>query len=104
MANKEENKTLEQLKKELAQAQAAYTLAKKLAEQKEKEEAERKRAELAAEKDKRKKEIEEAEKHYHNLIKRFIEDYGSYETSYSGKGEDDTFSFLFGSKPWRWFL
>lgn len=98
-----ENKTLEQLKAELEQAQKAFDIAKKLAEQKEKEEAELQKAKLAAEKNKRKEEIEEAEKHYRDLVKQFIKDYGSYEVNYSSD-EDDSFPFLFGSKPWRWFL
>lgn len=96
-----ENKTLEQLKAELEQAQQAFDAAKKLAEQKEKEEAERKKAELAAEKSKRKKEIEEAKNHYCTLIKQYIADYGSY--TYESE-DDDNFNFLFGSKPWRFFL
>lgn len=96
-----ESKTLEQLKAELEQAQKAFDAAKKLAEQKEKEEAERKKAELAAEKDKRKKEIEAARNCYLALIKQYIADYGSY--TYESE-DDDNFNFLFGSKPWGWFL
>ena len=100
-----ENKTLEQLKAELEQAQQAFDIAKKLAEQKEKEEAERKKAELAAEKNKRKEEIKEAENHYRALVKQFIKDYGSYDATYSYDDEDDNpINFLFGSKPWRFFL
>lgn len=100
-----ENKTLEQLKAELEQAQQAFDAAKKLAEQKEKEETERKRAELAAEKNKRKEEIREAENHYRALVKQFIKDYGSYDATYSYDDEDDNLiNFLFGSKPWRFFL
>ncbi len=76
MANKE--KTLEQLKVELEQAQAAYEIAKKLAEQKEKEEAERKRAELAAVKEKRRAEIAEVESKLEELLVAYNKDYGAY--------------------------
>ena len=100
-----ENKTLEQLKAELEQAQQAFDVAKKLAEQKEKEETERKKAELAAEKNKRKEEIKEAENHYRALVKQFIKDYGSYDATYSYNEEDDNIlNFIFGSNPWRFFL
>lgn len=100
-----ENKTLEQLKAELEQAQQAFDVAKKLAEQKEKEETERKKAELAAEKNKRKEEIKEAENHYRTLVKQFIKDYGSYDATYSYNEEDDNIlNFIFGSNPWRFFL
>ena len=99
-----ENKTLEQLKAELEQAQKAFDAAKKLAEQKEAEEAERKKAELAAEKVKRKKDIEEVESHYINLVRQFIKDYGSYDVSRSYNNDDNNFiSFLFGNTPWRFF-
>ena len=103
MANKEE-KTLEQLELEYKQAQEAFNTAKKRIEQKEKEEAERKKAELALEKDSRKKEIEEAKKHYHNLVSQYIKDYGKYEVSHSYEDGDDFISFLFGSKPFNFFL
>ena len=81
MANKE--KTLEQLKAELEQAQAAYEIAKKLAEQKEKEEAERKRAEFAAVKEKRKAEIAEVESKLEELLVAYNKDYGAYVSSNS---------------------
>ena len=103
MANKEE-KTLEQLQAELEQAQKAFDTAKKLAEQKEKEEAERKKVKLEVEKDKRKKEIEEAEKHYHDLVRQFIKDYGSYSINHSYNDDNDFISFLFGSKPFKFFI
>lgn len=103
MTNKE-NKTLEQLKAEAESARRAYEGAKKLAELKEKEEAERKKVELVAAQTKRKKEIEEAEKHYHDLVRQYIKDYGEYEMSYSYEDGDDFLSFLFGSKPFKFFL
>lgn len=104
MANKEENKSLEELQEELKEAKNAYELIKKRTEQKEKEEAERKQAELAAERDKRKKEIEKAEKHYHDLVRQFIKDYGSYSINRSYNDDDDFISLLFGSKPFKLFM
>ena len=101
---KNEEKTLEQLTEELIQAQKAYDAKKEEIIKEEKERAERKQAELALEKDKRRKEIEEAEKHYHNLIKQYIEDYGKYEVSCSYEDDDDFLSFLFGSKPFKFFI
>ena len=102
MANKE--KTLEQLKEEAELAAQAYNLALKAEEKKKKEEAEKKKVELAAVKEKRKAEIEEAEKNYHKLVRQYIDDYGKYEANYSYKDGDDFLSFLFGSKPFRFFL
>ena len=101
MANKE--KTLEELRIEAELAKKAYEAAKKLDEQKKKEEAMRKRAELEAVKEKRKAEIAEAEKHYKTLLKNYIKDYGSYQVARS-YDENDDFPFLFGSKPFGWFL
>jgi hypothetical protein len=99
MANKEE-KTLEQLKADIEQAQKAYDDKKKEIAKKEFEEAERKRVELAAEKDKRKKEVDDAVKNAIELIKAYNADYGTYSiTDYI-----NDLSFLFGSKPWRFFF
>ena len=102
MANKE--KTLEQLQEELLIAQKAYDDAKRLDLKKKKEEAEKKKADLAAAKEQRKKEVKEAEKHYRNLLKQYIKDYGTYEDSYSYEDGDDCFSFLFGSHPFKIFM
>ena len=95
-----EKKTLEQLKAEAEKAQKAYDNAKAELIKKEKEEEELKKAKLVAEKVKRKEELENAIKHYQTLMANFIKDYGSYYY----EGDDDIYSFLFGSKPWRWFL
>lgn len=105
MKESSEKKSLEQLKAEAEQAQKAYNDAKKEIARKEAEEAERKKEELAAEKNKRKEEIKDAENHCRNLIKQYIKDYGSYDATYSYDDEDDNLiNFLFGSKPWRFFL
>ena len=99
MANKEE-KTLEQLKEAFEKMQKESELMRKEIARKEAEEAERKKATLEAEKDKRKKEADNAIENAITLIKKYIEDYGSFSLTDSF----DDLSFLFGSKPWRWFL
>ena len=103
MTNKEK-KTLEQLKTEADLAQAAYEVAKKEAEKKEFEEMQRKKAKLASEKNDRKEEIKKAKMHYVDLVKKYIDDYGSYEDSCQYKDGDDFISFLFGSKPFTLFF
>lgn len=98
MANKE--KTLEELKAEAELATQAYNLALKAEEQKKREEAERKKAELAAIKVERKAEVDDAINHAIQLLKKYNEDYGSYSIT----DNINDLTFLFGSKPWRWFL
>ena len=93
-------KTLEQLQAELEKAQKAYDDAKKLDEQKRAAAAELKRLELAKVKENRKKEVDDAINRAIDLLKTYIEDYGDYSF---GEHLDDL-SFLFGSKPWRFFL
>ena len=95
-------KTLEQLQEELAQAQKAFEIAKKLAEQKEKEEAERKRAELAKVKETRKKEVDDAVAHAFELLNAYTKDYGSY--NYEEGDHIKDFSIVFGRNPFRLFL
>ena len=103
MANKE--KTLEQLKEEAELATIAYETALRAEEQKKKEEAERKKAELTAVKEKRYAEIEEARKNYYKLINDYVKDYGEYSVHSTDDNDADiAFPFLFGSKPWRFFL
>ena len=98
MANKE--KTLEQLKAEVELATKAYNLALKAEEQKKKEEEERKKAALAAVKEARKSEVDDAINNAIELLKKYTEDYGSYSIT----DNINDLSFLFGSKPFRWFL
>lgn len=100
-----EFKTLDQLKAEMEQAQKAYDDAKNEIARKEAEEAKLRKEKLAAEKNKRKEEIKEAENYYRALVKQFIKDYGSYDATYScNEEDDDILNFVFGSKPWRFFL
>jgi membrane protein involved in colicin uptake len=99
MANKE-SKSIEQLKAEAEQAQMAYEKAKREIAKKEFEEAQRKKAELAAKKDKRKKEVDDAVKNAIELIKAYNEDYGKYSIT----DHFNDLSFLFGSKPWKFFI
>ena len=95
-----EEKTLDQLLEELKHAEKVHEDVKRLVEQKRKEEVERKKAALEAEKDKRKKEVDDAISKAVELVKAYNEDYGTY--SITDRFND--FSFLFGSKPWRFFL
>ena len=99
MANKPE-KTLEQLKAEAELANQAYRLALKAEEQKKKEEAEHKKVELALQKANRKKEVDDAIEKAANLIKKYIEDYGSF----SIENDINDLSFLGNSRFLRWFL
>ena len=46
------------------------------------EEADRKRAQLALDKQKRQEEIRAAKKQYDDLVRKFVEDYGSYEDNF----------------------
>lgn len=93
-------KTLEQLQEELVKAQKAYDDAKKLDEQKRAAAAELKRLELAKVKENRKKEVDDAISHAIELLKAYNEDYGTYSLN----DHINDLSFLFGSKPWRFFL
>lgn len=99
MANKEE-KTLEQLKEEFKQIEKEFNLRKEELARKEIEEVERKKVELAAKKDKRKKEVDDAVSKAIELIKAYNEDYGKYSIT----DHFNELSFLFGSKPWRFFI
>lgn len=73
-------KSLEELKKELETAQKSYEALREFVKEKEAEESERKRAKLALEKENRKKAIEEKEAELIALIREYIKDYGSYKT------------------------
>lgn len=89
-----EEKSLEELKKELETAQKAYAAMQDIVNKREAEEKQKKRAELALEKEKRKKVIEEKEEELVNLIHDYIKDYGSYKT-YRNANYDDIFSHLY---------
>ena len=101
---KNEEKTLEQLKAEYEQAQKAFNDKKAEIEKQEAEATERKKAKLALEKNNRKEEIKKAKRYYLDLVKQYLDDYGSYEDSCQYEDGDDFLSFLFGSKPFTLFL
>lgn len=84
----EENKSLEQLKVEAEQAKQAYEILQNTIKQKEVEEAELKKAKLESEKEARYKEIEEAENKLAELIKAYLEDYGTLKLNQSGKSSN----------------
>ena len=98
MANKE--KTLEQLKAEAELAAMAYETAWRAEEQKKKEEEKRKKEELALQKENRKKEVDDAISKAVNLVKGYIEDYGSYSIN----DDINDLSFLGNIGLLRWFL
>lgn len=74
-------KTLEQLQEELETAKKAYEFIQKKFSEKEKEEREQAEAKLAAEKESRYAEIKKIEKKRSELIRAYIKDYGSYNTT-----------------------
>ena len=79
--------TVEELKKQYEEAkQNCETLGEQL-KIAQKEEEDRKKAQLALEKENRKKEVDNAFKNYVELLKKYIEDYGSYCTSTSDDNE-----------------
>ena len=66
------------------------------------EEAKKQHEKLKAEQKAREKEIEDVEKHYRELIKNYIKDYGSYDVVRECKCDaDDIESIL---KPWEWLF
>lgn len=83
-------KTLEELKKEYADAQNKYNTLKETIKKREAEEAKKKEAALASEKAARRKEIEDKMRELGKLEKAYVNDYGCY--SYSS--ESDPFSYL----------
>lgn len=84
----EDNKSLEQLKVEAEQAKKAYEILQNTIKQKEAEEAELKKAKLESEKEARYKEIEEAGNKLVELIKAYLEDYGTIKLNRSDKSID----------------
>ena len=82
------NKTMEELRAEFEQAQAevvqaqrAYTAAQKLLAQKEAEEAAKREKELMTKKEARYKELIGAGEAYRNLLKAYLDDYGTLYTT-----------------------
>jgi hypothetical protein len=69
-------------------------------EKKKKEEEQKKAEKLAAEKDARYQEIVAVEKHYYELLKAYIKDYGAITI----KSDSSEWEPIFGSKPWHWWF
>lgn len=70
-------------------------------EEKKKIEEEQKRAaKLATEEDARYKEVIEAKNNYYQLLKAFINDYGTITI----KNDSSEWESVFGSKPWHWWF
>lgn len=83
-------KTLEELKKEYADAQNKYNTLKETLKKREAEEAKKKEAALASEKAARRKEIEDKMRELEKLEKAYVNDYGCYSCS----SESAPFSYL----------
>lgn len=86
------SKQYEEAKKNFESIGAQLQLAKK-------EEEDRRNAQLALEKENRKKEVDEAFQNYNNLLKAYINDYGSYGTTLYA----DDYNW-FPNKFWRSFF
>ena len=92
--------TIAELENEYAKLNKQRDALGKVLNERKKEEEDKKKAELAVSKDKRHKEVETAINNAIELLKKYNEDYGSYSIT----DNINDISFLFGSKPWRWFL
>lgn len=91
--------TTEELAKQVEEARKTFdNLSKQLQEQK-KEEEKRKQAELALVKEARKKEVEDALDNYRELVKAYIEDYGSFSINV----DTDKWSPFFSKLHNWWF-
>lgn len=83
-------KTLEELKKELEEAKNIFMAIQATVDQKEAEEERQRKEKLAKEKDIRYAEIQTLEKQLIKLRSEFVKDYGSYDTirTYSSSSRD----------------
>lgn len=77
--------------KECKEAEEQY-LSKKKAEEEAKQKLTEKRKERAKEVEEAFKNVREAQKHYDELLKAFVKDYGSFHMSFSESGASDTLS------------
>jgi antirestriction protein len=98
MANKKEL-TIEELKVLYENTLKESKKIGEMLKRKEEEEEDRKAAQLALEKESRHKEVEEAYNTYSTLLKKYIEDYGSYQTTSRVKDYD-----WFPNQFWKGFF
>ena len=80
--------TLEEMEAKRQELFEAYQNISKNIEDKRKAEEDKRKKQLALEKQKRTEEIDEAENKYKELVKKFIEDYGSYKKTVSSNDAD----------------
>lgn len=92
--------TIEELEKEYEKLNKQRDNVSRVLQERKKAEEEKKKAALEAEKTKREKEVKDAINNAIELIKKYTEDYGSFSITDSV----NDLSFLFGSKPWRFFF
>jgi chromosome segregation ATPase len=88
--------TIEELKKQCAEAERNFKLLNAQLEEKEREEKELREAKLAMEKDARKEEVDACIAHCKELVKAYMHDYGIYSFTST---DDDT---IFSSRFWNW--
>lgn len=72
-----EEKTIDELQKELADAKNAYEKIKEFVAKKEREEADRRKKELQSKKEERYKEVVEAAERFNTLAAAYQDDYGT---------------------------
>ena len=84
--------TLEELQKQCEEAKKNFEALNEQLNKVKKEEEERKRAKLEADKDSRYKEIEEVSDHLNNLIKNYVNDYGTFSFTRSYLNDDTSLS------------
>ena len=70
--------TIEDMRKQLQEAQKRADELRENLNKAVQEEEDRKKAQLALEKENRKKEVDEAYENYNTLLKAYIKDYGTY--------------------------
>ena len=98
MANKKDF-TIEELVQAYEEAKTNCEALRTKIEQVKQEEEDRRKAELALEKESRKKEVDEALKHYNELLRAYLTDYGAYHS----KEFSDDFAW-YPNKFWRSFF
>ena len=110
MENNREEKamSIEELEKYYERLNKKAEAARKQLDKKKTEEESKKREALAAEKEKRKAEIDAVYAHYRELLKKYLEDYGYYSSTYSSDDNDETWGDVvkrvFGSKMFDFFI
>lgn len=106
MGNKNEV-SIEELEEQYERLSKKAEAARKQLDKKKAEEESKKREVFAAEKEKRKAEIDAVYAHYRELLKKYLEDYGYYSSTYSADDDEtwgDVVKRVFGSKMFDFFI